>query len=301
MDHFAVLRAFVRLVELETFTAVAKELHVKQSTISKWMATLEEDLGVRLIDRTTRVLRVTPSGHAFYRRAASLVGEYDDAVAEVRDEATSLRGRIRISIPVVFGSRFIVPLMADFLHEHPDLELEVHMGDHYVNLVEHALDVAVRIGIPVDSSLQSHHLGDSRRRLVAAPTYLAERGTPSSPVSLEAHQCITHTELDDRTLWSFSRADETVRINVRGRLAVNHSASTLELTEAGLGIALLADWLVDPVIEAGRLLPLLEDYEPPPAPIRALTPPGRFVPARVRALIDHLRAGLPLRLALPYS
>lgn len=297
MDQLTVLRAFVRLVELETFSKTAEELHVKQSTVSKWVASLEADLGARLVDRTTRSLRVTDMGQRFYQRATALLADYESAVGEVREGADTIRGRIRMSVPVVFGQRFIVPLVTDFLLQHEHLELELLFGDRYVSLVEEGFDVAIRVGIPVDSSLRSHALGQGRRRLVAAPAYLERHGAPRTPRDLEGHQCLVHTERSTRAAWSFKKGKRTHKVAVSGRIAANHSESTLHMARAGLGIALLASWLVEGDLESGALVPLLDGYEPPAAPVRALTPPGRFVAPRVRALIDHLRKELTPLLA----
>ncbi len=297
MDRLTALRAYSRLVELESFTAVAAELRVKQSTISKWIAALEDELGVRLVDRTTRSLRVTEAGRRFYRRASIIVSDYDAAVGEVREEATALRGRIRMSAPVVFGRRFVVPAVTEFLLEHGGVELELIFGDRYVSLVEEGYDLAVRVGIPVDSTLRSHSLGSGGRYLVAAPSYLASHGMPRAPEDLREHQCLVHTERSTRAAWSFRRGRKTHKVRVGGRIAANHSESMLHMAKAGLGVALLASWLVEPDLERGALLALLRDYEPPPAPVRALTPPGRLLAPRVRALIEHLRVALAPALA----
>ncbi|MGE0789565.1 MAG: LysR substrate-binding domain-containing protein [Sandaracinaceae bacterium] len=297
MDQLRALRAFVRLVELETFSAAADALRVKQSTVSKWIAGLEEELGVRLIDRTTRSMRVTEAGQRFYRRASAMIHDYEGAVAEAREDAAALRGRIRLSVPVVFGQRFIAPLVTEFVTRHEGIELELLFSDRYVSLVEEGYDVAIRVGIPVDSTLRSHALGEGRRRLVASPTYLARHGTPSTPRDLERHQCLVHTERSTRAAWTFTRGKKTCHVQVGGRVAANHSVFTLHLAEAGLGIALLASWLTDGPIRSGALVPLLPDYQTPLASVRALTAPGRHTAPRVRALIDHLRAGLSVAFA----
>lgn len=293
MDQLTVLRAYVRVVERETFSAAADDLHVKQSTVSKWMASLEDQLGVRLIDRTTRSLRVTDVGQRFYHRAVRVLADYDWAIGEAREGATVLSGRIRVSVPVVFGHRFIAPLVTEFLLQHESLEIELLFGDRYVSLVEEGYDVAIRVGIPVDSSLRSHALGAGRRYLVAAPSYIERHGAPRTPRELERHQCLVHTEQSTRAAWAFKRGKRTHNVGVRGRVAANHSEATLHMTKAGLGIALLASWLVHDELRSGDLVSLLDDYESPHAPIRALTPPGRFVAPRVRTLIDHLRQRLP--------
>lgn len=297
MDPLTTLRAYSRLVELESFTAVARELHVRQSTISKWIATLENDLGVRLVDRTTRSLRVTDAGQRFYQRASMIVSDYDAAVGEIREEAAALRGRIRMSVPVVFGQRFVAPAVTDFLLQHEGVELELIFSDRYVSLVEEGYDLALRVGIPVDSALQSHALGSGGRYLVAAPSYLARHGTPREPDDLRMHQCLVHTERSTRAAWSFRRGKRKHHVRVGGRVSANHSESTLLMAKSGLGIALLTSWLVESELKCGSLIPLLKDYEPPPAPIRALTPPGRLLTPRVRALIEHLRLTLAPMLA----
>ncbi|HHH31463.1 MAG TPA: LysR family transcriptional regulator [Polyangiaceae bacterium] len=297
MDQLTTLRAYSRLVELESFTAVADELRVKQSTISKWIAALEDELGVRLVDRTTRSLRVTDAGRRFYRRASMIVSDYDAAIGEVREEASALRGRIRMSVPVVFGQRFIVPLATAFLLEHEGVELELVFGDRYVGLVEEGYDLAIRVGIPVDSTLRSHSLGNGGRYPVAAPSYLTHHRAPREPEDLREHQCLVHTERSTRAAWSFRRGKKTHHVRVGGRVSANHSESMLHMAKSGLGVALLASWLVEPDLERGTLVPLLEEYEPPSAPVRALTPPGRLLAPRVRALIEHLRVGLAPALA----
>ncbi len=303
MDRFTTLKAFCRLMELESFSAVAQELRVKQSTVSKWIAALEEELGVRLVDRTTRSLRATEAGQRFYRRAASIVPDYEAAVGEAREATAELRGPIRMSVPVVFGQRFIVPAVTRFLLLHESIELELIFGDRYVSLVEERFDLAIRVGVPVDSALSSHSLAEGRRYLVASPAYLERCGAPEDPSGLERHQCLVphgHGQRGDQNppgAWSFRRGKKVYRVRVGGRVCTNHSEATLHLARAGMGVALLASWLVEPDILQGALVALLPDFEPPSAPVRGLTPPGRFLTPRVRALIEHLRRELAPALA----
>ncbi len=292
MDQLTALKAYSRLVELESFSAVAAELRVTQSTVSKWIAALEGEVGTRLVDRTTRSLRVTDAGRRFYQRALAIVAEYDAAVGELRAETSALRGRIRMSVPVVFGQRFIAPAVTDFLMQHELLEFDLIFGDRYVNLVEEGFDIAIRVGVPVDSTFRSHALGEGRRYLVAAPSYLQVRGEPRAPRDLEHHHCLVHTERSTRDAWTFTRGNSSHRVRVGGRVSANHSESTLHMARAGLGVALLASWLVQDDLDAGTLTPLLTEYDSPSAPVRALTPPGGDVTPRVRALIEHLRLAL---------
>jgi DNA-binding transcriptional LysR family regulator len=298
MDRIRALRAFVRAVEVGTFTAVADELRVKQSTISKWMAGLEAELGVPLLHRTTRASRLTEAGETFLARAREVLAAYDRALAEVQARAPELRGRLRASVPVVFGARYVVPAASAFLRAHPGVELELVYSDRYQRLVDEGLDLAVRVGIPADTSARAIALGRSRRHLVASPAYLEGAPPLRGPADLSAHRCLLHTGLDAAVTWSFRDPDgHAVRASVRGRFSANHSASLLAMARAGHGVALLADWLLQDDLASGRLVSLLEGFEPPPAPIQGLVPAGRAVHPRVRAFLDllrdHLRRALP--------
>lgn len=165
----------------------------------------------------------------------------------------------------------------------PELEIDTRLSDHYVRLVEKGYDLAIRVVVQVDSSLRLHPLAESERRVVAAPSYLSEHRVPTAPKELERHQCLVHAQPGTQTLWQFTRAEKSFRASVQGRASINHSEATLEIARAGRGICMLASWLIDKDIE---------EYAPPAAPIRALTPPGRHVPVRIRLLLEHFRQGL---------
>jgi len=297
MDRIEAMRAYVRLVERGSFTAVAGELRVKQSTVSKWIAALERELGARLMDRTTRSSHVTEEGQRFYVKAREVLDAYERAVGAVGPGDGRLRGRVRMNVPVVFGRRFVVPIVADFLREHPDVEMELSFDDDYVNLVGDGHDLSVRIGEPVDSSLQGHALGSTQRRVVASPAYLRAHGEPRTVQALSQHQCLLHNRLSAGAVWTFSRGDLRQRVKVGGRVAADNSEAAAALAREGLGICMLADWLVDHDIQAGRLVSLLDEHAPLRAPVSALTPPGRRIPRRVQALIDALRDGLFYKLS----
>lgn len=292
MDRITQLEAFVRLVERGSFSGVAEELRVQQSTVSKWIGALEAEVGRTLIERTTRSQRVTEAGQRFYLRAQAILDEYEQAMGEARQVDRGLRGRVRVSLPTVFGRLYVVPLLTTLLQEHPELEVDMVLGDRYVNLVEDGFDLAVRVGVQVDSTMRLHPLGSTPRRVVAAPGYLERHGKPVTPRDLERHECLVHASPGAKTLWRFTRNGRSLQTTVRGRASINHSEATLMLAREGLGVAMLASWLVDPDIETGRLVSLLSDYQPPHAPFRALTPPGRHLTTRVRQTLEHLREGL---------
>lgn len=287
------MRLFLRLVERGSFSAAAKDLRIKQSTASKWIAELEAQLGVSLIERTTRRLHVTEAGRRFAARAAEVLSSFDSITGELREASPEPTGRIRLSLPVVFGRRFVVPIVVEFLNKFPKVEAELALNDRYVNLVEEGFDVAVRIGTPVDTSARARKLADTRRRVVASPGYVTTHGQPETPRDLSAHQCILFRNATADATWRFShRRHAEAAVSVKGRTAADNSDAILQLARSGLGIALLADWLVEEDLRVGTLVSLLDEYDPPPAPIFALTPPGRYTTAPVRMLIEHLVSSL---------
>ncbi|MEM6732402.1 MAG: LysR family transcriptional regulator, partial [Myxococcota bacterium] len=223
MDRLSALEAFVRLSELGTFSAVSNDLRVRQSTISKWIAALEEDLNVQLVERTTRSLRITDAGHSFLEDAREVLAAYEHATGRVGMSAPTLRGRLRISVPVVFGRLFIVPELRRFLRKHPQIEVELLFHDHYVNLIEENVDVAIRVGTPVDSSYRSHPLGETPRHLVSCKKYLDAHGVPKGPHDLERHSCLTHSGLTRGDVWVLTRNQSRFEVPVRGCFSANNS------------------------------------------------------------------------------
>lgn len=298
MDRIDAMRLFVRLAERRSFSGAAKDLKIKQSTASKWVAALESEVGVALVQRTTRALHLTEAGHNFLRLSGQVVATFDAMTLEMGQRDQEPRGRVRVSAAAVFGNRFVVPPVATFLRAHPKVEIELVLGDRYVNLVDEGFDLAVRVGVPTDTSARGRKLAEGPRRLVAAPAYLKVRGTPRVPKDLRDHDCLVHGDAHAPAIWRFggTRGAETP-VTVRGRVAVNNSEAVLLMARRGLGIALLADWLVASELARGQLVPLLDDFPAPPAPVYALTTAGRFVNPTVTALIDHLAAAVSAAVA----
>jgi len=296
MDRIDALRLFVRLAERGSFSAAAKELKVKQSTASKWIAELEAEWGVGLVERTTRSLHLTDAGRRLLAHATHLLGAFDDMARELRDKSPEPSGRVRLSVPVAFGRMFVVPAVAEFLLDNPKVQAELVLDDRYVDLVDRGFDLAVRVGVPTDTSARARKLANGRRCLVASPAYIEAHGEPKTPRDLAAHECLVHGEMDAATLWRFGHAREAeIPVTVRGRAAANSSDAVHGMARAGLGIALLAEWLVADDLAHGRLVSLLPAYPAPPAPVFVLTPPGRFMPSAVRALSEHLATSLASR------
>jgi molybdate transport repressor ModE-like protein len=298
MDRIDALRLFVRIAEQGSFSAAARDLKIKQSTASKWIAELERQLGASLVERTTRALQLTDAGRQLHARARDMLAGFDAMVEDVSASRQVPTGRVRVSAPVVFGRMFVAPLLVAFARQHPGIELDVALSDRYVNLVEDGVDLAVRVGVPADTTARGHKLVEGRRFLVASPAYLRAHGRPATPRALRDHECLLHGEAKVAAIWRFARAgDRAQPIRVRGRVSVNNSELALELARAGIGVALLAEWLVQRDLAARRLVRLLEDHEAPPAPVYLLTPPGPHPASAIRLLRDHLAVTLPARLA----
>jgi DNA-binding transcriptional LysR family regulator len=293
MDRLDDLHAFVRLVELGSFSAAAEDLRVRQSTVSKWIAALEDELGAQLVDRTTRAIRITDPGERLYQRAQDVLAAWEETRIALGEADGELAGRVRVNVPVVFGRRFVLPALSEFRRSHPSVELDVAFNDRYVNLIDEGFDLGVRVGTPTPSSLRARTVVRTPRRLVASAAYLKARGRPMRPRDLEEHDCLLHTSVAPSAVWTFTRAGRRERARVQGTFRANHSEALLYEACAGGGIALLASWLVDGAIARGDLVPLLRPYKAPEAPVQLLMTSTRYVHPRVRALVDHLATSLP--------
>lgn len=282
-------RMFVKVVETGSFAAAAASLGTSSGQASKLVARLEADLGVKLLNRTTRALSLTEAGQAAADRLRALLEGFDDLSAEMQQAAIVPRGRIRMTVPLSFGVSRLAPLLADFARQYPDIALDVQFTDRVANLVDEGFDVAIRVGAPRAEGLFARRLGRAEMVIVAAPDYLARAGVPQVPGDLAQHACILDTNFRDPGQWEFAGGQ---RVPVAGRLVFSNAFACLVAAEAGLGVAFLPDFVAEASLAAGRVRPILAGHRPPPAPIHALYPGGRQVPAKVRVLIDYMVAAL---------
>lgn len=289
MDVLESMSVFRRVAETGSFSAVARQTGLSQPTVSKHIAALEQRLGTKLISRSTRQLKLTDAGREYYERCISILDELAETEAGLSHQQSQPTGTLRVNAPVSFGRLQIVPRLWKFLAQYPDLQLELIMDDHQVDLVKEGVDMTIRVGALADSSLIARKIGDSPRVTVASPEYLAAKGEPRTPQDLKQHECIVYTLLSTRNAWHFTgpRGKETVR--VRGRFSTNNPDAIREAVLAGMGIAVTPTWLIGNCVEQGRLKVLLADYTPTPFEIHALYPERRFVPAKVRCFINYLR------------
>jgi DNA-binding transcriptional LysR family regulator len=278
---------FAKVVETRGISAAAADLGLSAPTISKALARLEQRLGCRLLNRTSRRLALTDAGRDLAGRAARLLADAEAAEAALAAQSATPRGTVRLAAPMSFGVREVAPLLPEFLAQYPEVSIDLHLDDALVDVIGDGFDIALRIGVLADSSLLARRLAPIPGVTVAAPSYLARRGRPSHPSDLMAHDCFAYAYLRTPGGWQYSNdAGETVTLKPTGRLRVNNGDSVLPAAVAGLGIGFFPGFLVREALADGRLEPVLADWHSPQSSLYLLTPPGGPQPARVRVLAD---------------
>lgn len=290
MSRYEEIEAFVRTVESGSFTRAAAQLGVAKSAISRRITELEARLGAQLLSRTTRKLTLTETGTAFLARTSTLLEAWEEAEALARETQTALSGKLRIAAPLSFGIAHLSPALMDFVCAHPEIDLDVDFSDRKSDLIAEGLDMAVRIGDLADSSLIARKLGPIRFVCAASPAYIATHGPITTPEDLMALNELAYTDRP-KSSWSFKAPDGTRgSIEFAGRLGANNGDFLRDAALRGLGFVIEPSFLLYKNLRAGDLVTLLPDYEFPGLTAYAVYPPTRYVPARVRALIDHLIA-----------
>lgn len=286
MDIVDELKAFVATAQTGSFTAAAAQLGVSNRLTSKYVAELEARLGVRLFQRTTRKVGLTPAGEDLLSRAPALLDDLDDLLAEVAEGSHGFSGVIRISAPVTFGEVYVVGMLGRFARLNPKLTLDLRLDDAHVDLASDGIDVAFRLGHSRTLSLKARKLGAFRNTVVASPDYVARHGMPLTPADLSRHACIVDTNRQVPRRWVFRRGDGRVTVDVQGRFLVNSARAAVALAADGLGIAHAPRFALRDALERGSLVPLLEGYTGEGGPVSAVYLEGRALPRKVRALID---------------
>ena len=278
---------FASVVEHRSFSGAADAIGVSKGTISKAVARLEAQLGQALFHRTSRRLTLTESGKALAEHAARIMAEASAAEEAAHSTATAPEGLIRITAPMTLGLLGVTPLLAEFLAAHPGIEVDLHLSDARLDIVAEGYDIALRIADLPDSSLRSRRLGPIYAHVVAAPAYLARRGTPTHPAQLGEHACLGYTNV--RGPWRFlGPGGAEVAVRPTGPLRSNSGDALLPALRGGLGIAVLPDFIVGPDLARGTLVPILTGWSAPPIALHLMTPPSTLRPARVEALIAFL-------------
>lgn len=286
MDRFQELRVFTAVSEAGSLTRAAKALHSSPPAVTRAVASLEERLGVRLFERTTRSLHLTEPGARFLEDARRVLADLENAEQEIAGQSKIASGNLSITTSLTFGRAVLQPIVLDFLDANPRINVSLLLFDRVVDLVEEGFDLAVRIADLADSALMSRHVGEVRRLLVASPAYLAKHSTPQTPDDLKLHSIIAQSALMPGREWKFLRSGKPARINLPVRLEVNDAHACLDAASRGKGITIALSYMVKEAIRAGQLVPVLEAFAPPPVPVNLIYAQRRIVAPKLRAFID---------------
>ncbi|MFC6632723.1 LysR family transcriptional regulator [Microbulbifer taiwanensis] len=290
------IAVFASVVKHSNFARAAEEQGMTPSGVSRVISRLEEHLGVRLLQRSTRRLSLTETGSVFHQRALQILRDLDEAEAEASAASLQPRGLLRLNVPVVFGRQHIVPLLQPLREKYPEMSIELSLSDRFVDLIEEGMDLAVRIGALADSRLIARRLCANRRLLVASPDYLKRRGTPQTAADLDDHDCLVFTGLDRPYQWRLVGPEGPVAVAAAGPLVCNNGEVLTEAAKGGLGIALGATFSISSALLSGELVRVLPGYEFEPTAIHAIYPSTRQLSRKVRATVDFLASafdGIP--------
>lgn len=286
MDRIDAMRAFVSVADLEGFAPAARKLGLSASAVTRLIASLENHLGARLLQRTTRSVTLTDVGARYLERARRILGDVEEAEASASAETSQPSGRLVVSAPLMFGRLHVGPIMSDYLKQYPKVSAELRLSDRMVNLVDEGVDLAVRIGHLADSSVVARTVGNMRRIVVASPRYLKARGTPAKPSDLAKHEIIQFSGATSLSEWRFAENGREFRVPNTSRFATNSTDAAVLHAEQGGGLINVLAYQVADGIKAGRLKIVLASYEPPPMPIHLVYPTSRLLSAKVRAFAD---------------
>jgi DNA-binding transcriptional LysR family regulator len=292
LDTFSGMRLFVDAVDGGSFSAAGRKLGMAPSSVARAIGGLENELGTRLLNRSTRKLSLTEAGRIFHEHSRRILAEIEEAKLSVANLEAAPRGMLKLSMPVVFGRLYVAPALPDFLRRYPDLQVDLGMTDSYVDLVEEGIDVAVRIGALQDSSLVARKLAPTRRVLCASPVYLQKHGRPEKPEDLRNHNCLFYKFSGGRAVWRFRDKAGEHAIEIDGNLRTNNADALQTAALAGVGIVVLPLFMVGPDIKRGALEVVFREVEfamlSLDSDIWAVYPYGRHQSPKVRAFIDFL-------------
>lgn len=283
MDRFAAIRSFVAIADAGSMSAAARDLRLPLTTVSRQLSGLEEQLGVRLLNRTTRRLALTEPGRLYLQCCRNVLAELEAAELRLAGQQEAPQGELAVTAPVVFGRLHVLPIMVDFLRAHPLVTARMLLVDRVVDLLEEGLDIGIRIGELPDSSLRAVRLGAIRYVACASPAYLAARGTPASPRDLASHDCISFNTLSQADRWSFGPKQH--RVPVKPRLIVNTAEAAIDAAKAGLGVARLLSYQVEASLAEGSLRLILVPFEPAPIPVNLIHREDRLPQAKVQSFV----------------
>ena len=292
MDKFTLMQTFVRVAEAGSFTAVAHQMDVPRSMITRQIAGLESQLGVKLMTRSTRSLSLTTAGSAYLEKCRVILNLVDATESSLVHEQSAPRGQIRISLPLSFGLQKLLPILMDFAKQNAEIKLAMDFSDRHSNLIEEGLDMAVRITANLDSTDIVRKLGVCKLITVASPSYLDLHGIPLKPSDLRHHECLDYSLQPSVSSWTYMVGGERSDVSIEGRLVANNGVALAEAAARGFGIARQPDFIVDSFLQDGRLVRVLGDYDAPELGIYAVLPSNRYIPHRISVLMEFISSEL---------
>jgi len=288
MDTLTAMKVFCSVVENDSLAGASRTLNVSPSVVSKQLSGLEDRLGVRLLNRTTRRVSLTEVGSAYYERCKRILADVDEAEIAVSQAHSAPRGLLKVTAPTTFAHRHVAPHLPEFLDRYPEVEVQLLVNDRVVDLVDEGIDLAIRIAQLKDSSLIARKLAVNHRMIVASPDYVKKWGKPETPDQLSDHSLITYAPGNPINDWHFMVDNQQKILRARGTLAMNNGDSVLQTVLAGGGLAMLAAFMAGEHVKSGRLVTLLDEYVREDVPIYAVYPSGRHLSPKVRAFVDFL-------------
>lgn len=292
MDRFLLMTVFVAVAEEESFAAGARRLSMSPPAVTRAISALEDRLGVKLLNRTTRYVRVTDAGSRYLDDCRRIIHESDEADDAAAGINASPRGHLAVTAPVMFGKLFVLPGIVDYLKRYPDMEVSAVFLDRVVNLLEEGFDVGIRIAELPDSSMRAIRVGQVRRILCASPDYLAINGTPNNPAELSSHNVIAASGVSPTNEWKFNAYLKPSAVKVKPKLTVSSNDAAIEAACQGIGITRLLSYQVLTQLASGQLEIILQDFEPAPLPIHVLHREGRYASAKIRSFVDLIAGKL---------
>ena len=292
MDKLNAMQLFVRVAETGSFTAAADQLDVARSVVTRHISALEKQLGTKLMTRSTRSLTLTTAGSAYLEKCRVILNMVDAAESSLLEEKTEPRGRIRLGLPLNFGLQRLMPALLRFAEAHAHIELVIDFSDRRSKLIEEGIDLSIRITSRLEPGDIVRKLGESQLLTVASPSYLAKHTRPRHPQDLAHHACLVYSQDFQSTTWSYGSKQGPVNVTVRPRLVANNGEALLQAAAQGLGITRPPDFMAQPYLDNGSVVPVLSNFAPEPLGIYAVLPSNRYVPHRVSVLIHFLAEAL---------
>jgi DNA-binding transcriptional LysR family regulator len=288
MDKLVSMRAFAKVIEHGSFSTAGREMRLSRSAVSKYVIDLEQQLGVQLLNRTTRSAVPTDNGRVYYERCVAILSEIEEADIAVAHLQAEPRGLLRVNAPMSFGTLHLGRAVASFMERYPELQIELRLSDQQLDTVQEGFDVTIRIADLADSTLIARKIVSARRVLCASPGYLKRRGTPRHPNDLREHECLSYGHLATGTQWKLTGKDGDHWLQVPSKLCTNNAEVLRDAAVSGRGIALLPTFIAGPDLRRGRLTAILAGYRAPELSVCALYPPTRHLSMKVRVFIDFL-------------